>query len=524
VHAVHDCTLVVPEGKVTGLIGPNGAGKSTAIDLITGFKMPDGGVVRFAGHEIQGWPPHRISRLGLIRTFQLPKEWPGLTVMENMLLAAPENGRDAIWRALFTPAQLRRAEYEDRARARAILEEFGLLSLRDDLAGNLSGGQKRLLEFARVAICRPRMVILDEPMGGVNPVLGARMGDAIASLVASGVTVTIVEHNLPFIERVCDSVIVMALGSVIAAGPFESLRSNRGVIDAYLGEVAAGVGEARPTDARSHPGAGSPRRDGGRLPWGVTGDGDDRRASPRGSPPVPGGPALAVRGLTAGYGGPPIIDGVEIKSEQGQITAIVGPNGAGKSTLLKAIAGVIRPTDGRVLLNGTDVTAQPPERLVRKGIAYVPQVANVFPGLTVRENLEMGGYVRTSGVRERADELCALFPDLKAALNRPARTLSGGQRSMLAMARGLMVDPAVLLLDEPSAGLSPIFQAAVWEQIKKIRDTGVAVVVVEQNTRRTLTHADWAYVMALGKNRLEGTGKDLLHDEEVVNLYIGRLS
>ncbi|HEV2438700.1 MAG TPA: ABC transporter ATP-binding protein [bacterium] len=239
VSAVSDCSFAVPTRRVTGLIGPNGAGKSTAIDLVTGFKMPDAGTVRFAGLEIQGMPPHRISRLGLIRTFQLPKEWPGLTVMENMLIAAPERGREVIWRALLAPGPLRRAEDEDRARARAILEEFGLLALRNELAGNLSGGQKRLLEFARVAMARPRMVILDEPMGGVNPVLGARMGDAIASLVGSGVTVVIVEHNLPFIERVCDAVIVMALGTVIATGPFSSLRSNRAVVDAYLGEVAA---------------------------------------------------------------------------------------------------------------------------------------------------------------------------------------------------------------------------------------------------------------------------------------------
>ncbi|HKV45704.1 MAG TPA: ABC transporter ATP-binding protein [bacterium] len=239
---------------------------------------------------------------------------------------------------------------------------------------------------------------------------------------------------------------------------------------------------------------------------------------------MPDPAVLTVSGLTAGYGGPPIIEGVEMRAERGKITALVGPNGAGKSTLLKALSGLIRPSGGRVLLGGDDVTGQSPERLVRKGIAYVPQVANVFPGLTVLENLEMGGYVRPSGVRARAEELCRLFPDLKVAVHRPARTLSGGQRSMLAMARGLMVNPAVLLLDEPSAGLSPIFQATVWEQIRKVRETGVAVVVVEQNTRRTLKHADWAYVMALGKNRLEGSGKDLLQDEEVVNLYIGRLS
>ena len=234
--------------------------------------------------------------------------------------------------------------------------------------------------------------------------------------------------------------------------------------------------------------------------------------------------ALTVKGLTAGYGGPPVIENVSVQARPGAITAVVGPNGAGKSTLLKAIAGLIRPTAGRVLVDGTDVTGQPAERLVRKGLAYVPQVANVFPDLTVRENLEMGGYSRKSGVRDRMEQLFTLFPDLKGSAHRQANTLSGGQRTMLALARGLMVDPAVLILDEPSAGLAPRFQSLIWERIEEIRATNVAVLVIEQNTRETLRHAQWAYVLVLGQNRLEGPGKDLLNDDEVVDLYVGRLS
>jgi branched-chain amino acid transport system ATP-binding protein len=234
--------------------------------------------------------------------------------------------------------------------------------------------------------------------------------------------------------------------------------------------------------------------------------------------------ALDVAGLTAGYGGPPIVENVSVRAHRGAITAVVGPNGAGKSTLLKAIAGVIRSKAGTVTVEGKDATGLPSEKLVRRGIAYVPQVANVFPQLTVQENLEMGGYSRRSGLRERAEELYQLFPDLKLAHRRHAETLSGGQRTMLAMARGLMVDPSVLLLDEPSAGLSPKFQGAVWERIEQVRATNVAVVVVEQNTRETLRHAQWAYVLVLGQNRLEGRGRDLLHNEEVVNLYVGVLS
>jgi len=237
-------------------------------------------------------------------------------------------------------------------------------------------------------------------------------------------------------------------------------------------------------------------------------------------PPV----VLEVDSVTAGYGGAPVISDVSLRTRAGQITAIVGPNGAGKSTLLKALVGIIRMSSGSVQLNGKDVTGVATEKLVRRGISYVPQVANVFPGLTVRENLEMGGFCRKAGLSERLDELCQLFPDLTGALKRKAGTLSGGQRTMLAMARGLMLDPTVLVLDEPSAGLSPIFQGMLWEQIAKIAATGVSILVVEQNTRRTLKHADWAYVMVLGKNQLDGPAQELAGDEAVVDLYVGRLS
>jgi ABC-type branched-subunit amino acid transport system ATPase component len=239
-------------------------------------------------------------------------------------------------------------------------------------------------------------------------------------------------------------------------------------------------------------------------------------------PAPPDAPALRLDGITAGYGGPPIVEDVALTATAGKITAIVGPNGAGKSTLLKVIAGLITPQRGQILLGGTDVTGIPSQQLVRQGLSYVPQLANVFGSLTVRENLEMGGYAMRSGVRERAAQMCELFPDLGLALTRPARTLSGGQRTMLAIARGLMLSPAVLLLDEITAGLAPRLVDVVWEQVVKVQQLGVAVLVVEQNTRRALTHADWAYVMALGRIHLEGTGSELLVDEEMVNLYIGK--
>jgi ABC-type branched-subunit amino acid transport system ATPase component len=233
---------------------------------------------------------------------------------------------------------------------------------------------------------------------------------------------------------------------------------------------------------------------------------------------------LRAAGVTAGYGGAPIIEDVSISVAAGKITAIVGPNGAGKSTLLKAISGVLRVSSGNVHVLGERTTNLPSDKLVRRKLAYVPQTSNVFPGLTVKENLEMGAYLRRAGLKDRIDAMCDLFPDLQPALRRRAGLLSGGQRSMLAMARGLMLDPAVMLLDEPSAGLSPILQTRLWAQIEKVAQTGVGVCVVEQNTRLTLRHAHWGYILVLGRNRLDGPATELLKDEKVVDLYIGRMN
>ena len=235
IHAVRDCTFTVTQGQVLGLIGPNGAGKSTVVDLVSGFGRPDSGSVRLAGQELVGKRPDVISRLGLIRTFQTPREWRGLTVMDNVLLARRQFRRESLWRCLTQARRLRREEEPDRTAARAILDRFGLAELRNTRAGSLSGGQKRLLEFARIAAAEPRLIILDEPMGGVNPVLGAQIRDAVRQFAADGRSVVVVEHNLPFIEKSCDEVVVMDLGEVIAQGVFAGLRGNPRVVDAYLG-------------------------------------------------------------------------------------------------------------------------------------------------------------------------------------------------------------------------------------------------------------------------------------------------
>jgi ABC-type branched-subunit amino acid transport system ATPase component len=235
VRAVSDCTFAVSEGQVVGLIGPNGAGKSTVVDLVSGFGQPDSGAITFGGEALVGKSPDVISRLGLIRTFQTPREWRNLTVMDNVMLARRNFRDEGLWRCITRARAIRRDEEADRTAVREILARFQLTELKNELAVRLSGGQKRLLEFARIAAAEPRLIILDEPMGGVNPVLGARIGEAVGQFAHDGRTVIVVEHNLPFIEKTCDQVIVMDLGEVIAQGPFAGLRDNPRVVEAYLG-------------------------------------------------------------------------------------------------------------------------------------------------------------------------------------------------------------------------------------------------------------------------------------------------
>jgi len=235
VRAVNNCTFAVPEGQVVGLIGPNGAGKSTVVDLVSGFGRPDSGTIMFAGEQLVGKSPDVISRLGLIRTFQTPREWRNLSVMDNVMLARRRFDNEGLWQCMIRARAIRREEESDRAAVREILERFQLTELKNELASRLSGGQKRLLEFARIAAAEPRLIILDEPMGGVNPVLGTRIGDAVGQFAGDGRTVIVVEHNLPFIEKTCDQVVVMDLGEVIAQGPFAGLRDNPRVVEAYLG-------------------------------------------------------------------------------------------------------------------------------------------------------------------------------------------------------------------------------------------------------------------------------------------------
>ncbi|HQR25947.1 MAG TPA: ABC transporter ATP-binding protein [Nocardioides sp.] len=237
------------------------------------------------------------------------------------------------------------------------------------------------------------------------------------------------------------------------------------------------------------------------------------------------GAVLRADDLLAGYlPGVNILNGADLYCSEGELVGIIGPNGAGKSTLLKALFGLVRIHSGTVLLKGEDITNQRADTLVSAGIGFVPQTNNVFPSLTIQENLEMGCYQRPSIFSERFKTVCDLFPALGDRRNQRAGSLSGGERQMVAMGRALMMNPSVLLLDEPSAGLSPVMQDEVFVQTRRINRAGVSVIMVEQNAARCLQICDRAYVLDQGRNAYTGTGDQLAKDPKVIELYLGTLA
>lgn len=231
---------------------------------------------------------------------------------------------------------------------------------------------------------------------------------------------------------------------------------------------------------------------------------------------------LEVVDIVAGYGDTEILRNVSMQVDDGEIVSIIGPNGAGKSTLMKTIFGLLNPRQGSIHFQGRDISAMQPYQIVAEGMCYVPQVANIFTDLTVSENLEMGGYLADRKViAARKERIYEYFPRLKERHNQRAGKMSGGERQMVAMGSALMLEPRLVLMDEPSAGLSPKMVDVIFEQIRKINDTGPAILIVEQNAKLSLEMSDRGYVLAGGENRFEGTGQGLLNDPEVGRLYLG---
>lgn len=230
---------------------------------------------------------------------------------------------------------------------------------------------------------------------------------------------------------------------------------------------------------------------------------------------------LTMTGLHGGYGPVDILHDLHMRVNPDEIVVIVGPNGAGKSTAMKAIFGLLQVRQGSINFDGDDITGWSPDKIVKRGICYVPQVDNIFRDMTVLENLEMGAYTRTDNFQNSIEKIFSLFPDLKAKAKTPAGNLSGGQRQMVAMGRAMMLEPKLLLLDEPTAGLSPKYMEQIFTITRDVRDAGIAILLVEQHAKQALEFADRAYVLASGENRHEGSGDELLNNPEIAQMFLG---
>ena len=463
VTAVDSCSFAVPEGSITALVGPNGSGKTTAFNLITGYARADAGSVRFAGATVPRPDPIRLARRGLTRTFQQARIFGELTLVQNMVAAVQQP-----WRTAFAAA----VRAGERARALEFLEDFGLAGLAQERAGNLSYGQKKLLEFAAVLMAAPRLVLLDEPTAGVNPVLVEQIEQRVRELNARGLTFLVVEHNMNLVMRLCDPIVVLDHGTKLADGHPDEVRNN------------------------------PPRA--GRV---------SRRMTA----------LLDLEGVVAGYGRGDILCGIDLAVHEGKVMCLVGPNGAGKSTVLKTISGVLRPREGRVLFAGREISRLSPAQVLDCGIVQVAQDRSLFPMMTVWDNLLMGGHVLRDRalVRRRADAIVQRFPLVGERQGERACDLSGGQQKLVEIARALMLEPRLILLDEPTMGLDPKARHLIFELVARLNSEGRTLLLVEQNARAGLAIAHEGAVLDSGRIALTGPGPQLLEDPRVAQLYLG---
>ena len=463
VVAVAGVDLVAPAGRVTSVIGPNGAGKTTLLNLLSGFQRPDGGTVRVGASDITGRSAQGAAAAGLARTFQTTQLFGDLTVLDNVRLGLLR-GR---WRGNGSPAL-----------ARSLLAIAGYGGDAGVPAATLAHVDRRLVEIARALATRPAVLLLDEPAAGLDAADTARLEGVLRGLARAGLAVVLVEHDMELVMSVSDAITVLDAGRRIAAGTPAAVRADSAVRAAYLG-AAAPASRARSRGADLYP------------------------------------DLLDVRDLSASYGTLSVLDHVHLRVGRGETIAVLGPNGAGKSTMMKALSGLIRPVRGTIRLAGAANLAGrrldklPAYRVARAGLILVPEGRQVFPHLSVAENLRLGATRRSDFDASEIEAMLTAFPALRPRLHAAAGLLSGGEQQMLAVARGLLAHPEILLLDEPSLGLAPAIAADLFGRLARLRDDGLTLVIADQMAAHALAIADRGLVLGHGRVEVDGAAADL---------------
>ena len=556
--AVREVDLEVPLGGITSLIGPNGAGKTTLFNVIAGILDPTGGQVEFQGTRMIARPirtwlepviwvlpaialalaaavilavtgssvltaltvlgallllivmllaaimqpawyarllrrvgifrrarPNNVVKAGIGRTFQNIRLFANMTALENVLVGMHTKLRSNMVDALFSTPQARNEERAAEVAALKLLELVGLKERRGELAKNLPYGDQRRLELARALGSEPSLLLLDEPTAGMNPRETADMMALIGKLRRElGLSILLIEHDMRVVMGISDRVTVLDHGELIAEGTPEEVRANPRVVEAYLGKPAS----------MSTFAAGSES----------------------------GEVLLRLAGVHTYYGHIHALQGISLDVRRGEIVALIGSNGAGKTTTLRTISGLMHAREGHVQFQGKDITKTAAHELVRAGVVHAPEGRSIFPRMDVLENLRIGAFTRpASDIQQDLEHVFGLFPKLKERVHQRAGSLSGGEQQMLAIGRALMARPRLLLLDEPSLGLSPILVRQIFEIILEINALGTSILLVEQNAMQALTIAHRGYVLQTGRVVLSGSSADLRDNPMVRRVYLG---
>ena len=470
--AVKDVSFAVKPGEILGLIGPNGSGKSTVMKSILGVERPDGGSVRIGGAEVAGWPSHKIARLGVGMVFQHSRPLHRQTVFENVLLGLLPDSLTSL---------LPSAEREQRARE--IAEQVGLGAVLDRRPGTLPFADLRKMEIAKAIARHPRVVLVDEPFAGRTARVSSAFADLIRKMRDDGRAVLIVDHNVRSVAALVDRIYAMYVGERIAEGTVDEVLRDETVRRVYLGGAltTAARPEASFRDADT--------------------------------------PFLAVEGLNVLYGKAQALEDVSLHVHKGEFVAVVGLNGAGKTTLFNAVSGLVGYA-GEIRREGKTLRGQSAATIAREGIVQSPEGRDLFTEMTVRENLEMGGaWLAPAERAERLEWLYDLFPILKSRARQSAGTLSGGEQQMLTIARALMMNPDLLILDEPTLGLAPVIMEQISKALERLRQTtSITVLLGEQNVTFALPHADRVYVLQHGRIVWEGAPSRF--EQEVGDQYL----